>query len=103
MKTTKVVTREIEETAEVRCNKCGDLCSTPKREIAVAEDSRCEWYGLIGATFSAGYFSEVFEDGHKFEWDMCEPCLKQLFASFKIPAKRECSVHGKSCESLRDE
>ena len=70
------------------CNKCGKSCAKPEND----EPLQCN-YGLIDATFTAGYFSEVFEDLDKITFSICEECLFELFLTFKImPEAQEVGV-----------
>lgn len=91
MKKTIKVKHEVEREVvlEQRCNKCGELCTTPSLETDLAmhpaNGREREWYGLIDAEFTTGYFSDALVDGHKYTFSMCEPCLKALFETFTIP------------------
>lgn len=87
MKTIKKITQEVEVIAEVRCNKCGELCSTASQERALT-NSR-DWYGLIEVGFTTGYFSDVLPDGMCYRFSLCEPCVKELMNTFKFPAEEE--------------
>lgn len=91
MKTIKTITQEVEVVAEVRCNKCGELCTTPSHESHVANHGayRRDWYGLIEVGFTTGYFSDVLPDGMAYRFSLCEPCVKELMETFKIPAEEE--------------
>jgi len=89
MKTTKTVTREVVETDEIRCNKCGELCSTPSQERHVLNGGNRCWYGLIEAKFTTGYFSDVLDDMQAYSFSLCEPCVKELMASFKLSAEQK--------------
>lgn len=92
MKKTEIVKAEVEKeiVIEHRCNKCGELCTTPSLETHLAlhpnnSERGREWYGLIDTDFTTGYFSDSLPDGHKYTFSLCEDCLKALFATFAIP------------------
>ncbi len=91
MKTTKTVTREVVETDEVRCNKCGELCTTPsqERQMLMSHRGTRDWYGLIEAKFTTGYFSDVLNDMQAYTFSLCEPCVKELMESFTLPAEQK--------------
>jgi hypothetical protein len=72
----KTVTKEIEVTTDVLCNKCGKTCSMPHAAL--------QHFGLIEAEVSGGFDSTVLEDLHTYTFSLCEVCLKELFSTFKI-------------------
>ena len=78
MKITKVekVTEERELLTDVICNKCGNSCR-PK-------EYNTDFYGLIEATVTGGFDSPALADACAYTFSMCEPCLKELFDSFKF-------------------
>ena len=87
MRTIKKITQEVEVIAEVKCNKCGELCTTPHQEAAALQHR--DWYGLIEVGFTTGYFSSVLPDGMSYRFSLCEPCVKELMGTFKISAEEE--------------
>jgi hypothetical protein len=73
----------------VDCNKCGKSCAKPENDAQL----QCN-YGLNNASFTTGYFSDVFEDLNKITFSMCEECLFELFLTFKVmPKMQEVDVH----------
>lgn len=89
MKKIEKITQEIEVVTAVHCNKCGELCTTPHQETCLNGSSRRDWYGLIEVGFTTGYFSEVLPDGLSYRFSLCEPCVKELMNTFKIPAEEQ--------------
>ncbi len=69
--------REVEVVRDVLCNRCGGTC--------VSEQG--SQYGL-SATVEGGYESTHLEDLVAYHFDLCEKCLSELFAQFKIPPDR---------------
>ncbi len=67
MRRTERVTREVEITTEVICNKC-----------CVKTTGNC-----LAAEYKAAYGSDF--DGMQYTFDLCEKCLFALFETFKIP------------------
>jgi hypothetical protein len=61
------------------CNKCGD-------EIKTVYD---DLYGLESKV-SGGYCSDHLLDMTKYEWAMCELCLRTMFNGFKVPPTTFC-------------
>ncbi len=91
MRTLKKITQEVVVVDEVRCNKCGELCSTPVQEddVKARGNNHRDWYGLIEVGFTTGYFSSVLPDGMAYRFSLCEPCVKELMDTFKISAEEE--------------
>ena len=92
MKTTKLVTKEVEIVDVVTCNRCGEVATTPSQEKAMLGTGgprERSWYGLIEASFETGYFSDVLPDSTIYTFSLCEPCVKELMSTFKHPAE-EC-------------
>lgn len=81
MKKTTIVQQEVEVVEDVICNKCEKSCR-PSKEVP-------DFYGLIEASFSTGYFSEALPDGMRYSFSLCEECLAELFKSFKISPEEE--------------
>lgn len=74
----------------VRCNMCEN--SLIKGEEYTFKD----YYGLINATFTTGYYSDDFPDGFRYTFSLCESCLRTLFCKFKIqPNKKDLFGWGK--------
>lgn len=85
MKISKIVTKEVTgpETTDILCNLCGETLSPDKdHEIA-----KTEYYGLVEAVVTGGYFSTHLEDGGVYTFSLCESCLSDLFNKFKYPCK----------------
>ena len=65
---------------DILCNKCGNSCRP--------SNVHCRnFYGLIEARVTGGYFSEDLEDLTAYTFSICESCLKELFASFALPVE----------------
>lgn len=79
----KKMTKEVEVTEDIFCNKCGESC----REDTLPEDV-AGFYGLIEARVTGGYFSPALEDMTCYDFSLCEKCLKQLFDDFRIPVQK---------------
>jgi Fe-S-cluster containining protein len=82
MKKMKTVIQEVEIIEDIICNKCGGSCCTKFDPI-----ENTDFYGLIEASFSTGYFSQHLPDGFIYSFSLCEKCLAELFKSFKIEPK----------------
>lgn len=76
MKIMKNVQQEVEVVDDVICNKCKKSCR-PNDEVS-------DFYGLIEASFSTGYYSQDLPDGVVYSFSLCEECLSELFKSFQI-------------------
>lgn len=74
----KTVTKEIEVTTDIICNKCGNTCTIV---------SCLQHYGLIEVEVSGGFDSKSLNDLTTYTFSVCECCLKELFRSFKIPVE----------------
>lgn len=76
IKTVKeTVTREVEYVEDVICNRCGNTCKPPDAS---------DFYGLIEARVSGGYWSPRLGDMRVYVFSLCENCLDELFSTFKI-------------------
>lgn len=84
MKKMKTVTQEVEIIEDIVCNRCGGSCRSKLDPI-----ENTDFYGLIEASFSTGYFSQHLPDGFIYSFSLCEECLAELFKSFKIEPKAE--------------
>lgn len=70
---------------DVLCNKCGESCvPLPLRPNNIISK---DFYGLIEATVSGGYYSYALSDCCNYTFSLCEGCLKELFDSFKLPVE----------------
>ena len=58
------------------CNKCGMSC----------QGHVGNWNGLINCEVAGAYDSSHFDDGAVFIFSLCEKCLVDLFATFKLSA-----------------
>jgi hypothetical protein len=108
MRTTRMITKEVEATVAVFCNGCGSNCALPvggcpgqpiqwvpdvgfvhlTPEEAVARDldeGVVNAYGLVEASVSGGCDSVALRDRSTYTFSLCEPCLGLLFATFKHP------------------
>lgn len=78
MRLTRTITKEVEETCDILCNKCG-------------KSLKCEFNinGLVEAEVRGAYDSPRLLDGAKYEFSLCEKCLFELFDKFVLPPWRE--------------
>lgn len=74
MRTTRRVTREVDEVDDIRCNRCGASCRGT---------AGMNWCGLIGAEVIGGYDSPALGDMEALAFDVCERCLVEWVATFK--------------------
>src|SRR5690606_6519649 len=65
----------------ILCNKCGN-------SLVAGKNPYDDFQGLIDANFIGGYNSKKW-DLTRVSFSLCEECLEELFASFKIPHKEE--------------
>lgn len=75
MRTTKIVNKDVEETDDILCNKCGQSLKN-----CGFEDYGFE--GLIEISILFGYGSK--QDGTSYKFSLCEDCIMELVKSFKI-------------------
>lgn len=71
------IEKEIEKIDDIICNKCGKSCR------AYPESSM--FSGLLEYRFNGCYGSEPLEDMTGYIFSICNPCLKEIFDTFKIP------------------
>ena len=60
----------------ISCDKCG-----VEHEIHGANDSGMEAQEFLSINFTGGYAS-IFGDMDKFECDLCQYCMKELFGQY---------------------
>jgi len=65
------------------CNNCGEICTKYHDETPVGN------YGLVKAIVEGGYYSTYLEDCYRYEFNLCEKCLKEIFEKFKIPVSKK--------------
>ncbi len=58
------------------CNMCGNSL--------VNEEHGTELYGLNNCSITGGYYSTYLVDLHKYNFNLCESCLRTMFNDFKI-------------------
>lgn len=75
------VTREEDQVVDIICNRCGESL----RVSLDTDGNHHDYYGLGEVEVSGGYASPVLPDAMTFTFSLCEPCLGQLFSTFKIP------------------
>ena len=76
----KQVFKEVSVVEDIYCNNCG----------ASLKSSNDDFYGLPTITVTGGYYSTHLVDNTKYEFALCEKCLKILFEQFKIkPATKQ--------------
>ena len=87
MRTTKEITVMKTVTAEVFCNKCSLTCRSAQDDFHYNEedDTAHPFYGLIEAEVAGHYYSPALDDCKNYRFSLCEKCLKEMFATFKIP------------------
>ena len=83
MKKTETISKEVTETVDVFCNKCGFSCKDPYGQFC----------GLIEAEVSGGYGSTHLGDGDVYIFSLCERCLIEMFPTFMYPAKQGNYLH----------
>jgi hypothetical protein len=72
------ITRQYQKTVEVKvdviCNRCGQSCYR-------------DGFGPLGveALATGQYESELLEDCHMYQFDLCEKCTVEVASTFKIP------------------
>lgn len=76
MKVTRKLAVPVSVVEDIFCNKCGLSCKSPAGD----------YYGLIEATVTAGFYSTHFEDGDVHKISICERCLRDMILSFKYPS-----------------
>ena len=59
----------------MNCNKCGIDCDRAYDEALKSP------YGL-STSVSGGYLSDYLVDGHTYEFNICEKCLREMFDGF---------------------
>lgn len=72
------VTREEDKVVDILCNRCGESLGVD------TGGGHRDYYGLGEVQVSGGYASPVLPDAMTFTFSLCEPCLGQLFSTFKI-------------------
>jgi hypothetical protein len=73
----KKVRKQVEVVTGAICNKCKGPCLIEG-----------DIYGL-SATVSGGYNSTHLTDMVTYRFELCEKCLSELFAGFKVPPDKE--------------
>lgn len=63
----------VSEIKDIICNKCGNSCRF----------GPLNYEGLIEVTFQSGFYSTIFGDCQEHSFSLCEPCLKELYETFK--------------------
>ena len=95
MKKTEIRTRPVETTVEILCNKCGNSCGAKN----FPEDDLPEFHGLLEVYVDGTYFSPRLADLMRYRFSICEPCLLEMFATFKIqPETFEIDIWGRRLE-----
>lgn len=70
--------KEVEVVNDVLCNKC-------EKSLKVKQSE--DYYGLREVTVHSGFFSAEFPDCTRYTFSLCEECLAELFATFKLPVQ----------------
>jgi len=71
--TTRVETREVQEVESIACNKCGQ---------DIDRDTRL--YGNYFVGEYCGGYASILGDCDRWNFDLCEPCLKTFMSGFVI-------------------
>ena len=79
---TKTVTEERVVVKDVLCNKCGETCIPDSPQNGAP-------HGLVEANVTGGYHSTHIGDCESHTFSLCEKCLVELFATFKIPTEHK--------------
>jgi hypothetical protein len=85
MRVTKKIQQTVEVTDDILCNRCG-------RSLKTKLDPDGEIYnfdGLAECTVSGGYTSPCLSDMTNYTFSLCEPCLVDIFNSFKLPIQHD--------------
>lgn len=92
MKGNKMIQKHTEETIrlteiidDVFCNKCGQRISKPMDKYS--EFPSTVWDEYITVSHGFGYFSNIFSDGERHEFHLCEQCYSGIINDFKIPVE----------------
>jgi hypothetical protein len=80
MRITHIVKRDVEETKDIFCNKCGVTCALPLKP----SDGHVVYYGLVEASITTGALSPVLPDGHRYTFSLCEPCIAEMMKTWLI-------------------
>ncbi len=80
-------TQRVRRTVDVLCNLCGGSCRLPRLPERHPGTIPTSFYGLIEATVTGAYESDVLEDCTWYRFSLCERCLAELFARCKVPVQ----------------
>lgn len=78
MKVTRKLEVPTDIVTDIFCNKCGLSCKAPSGEF----------YGLIEAEITTGYYSTHLFDGDVHRFSLCERCLSDFMTSFLYPSNQ---------------
>lgn len=76
----KTVMEEVAYVEDIICNKC---------EKSLKDSSNINYEGLVEADVAFGYGSDHFGDMTQIQFSLCEKCLHNLVATFKISPLKE--------------
>lgn len=80
MRITHTVKKNVEETKDIFCNKCGKTCAVP----LTSTHDMVNYHGLIEASVRGGYRSPVLTDGATYTFSLCELCLAKMMKTWLI-------------------
>ena len=87
-KHTKEILKEVEIIDEIICNKCGQKIGRPMgNHQEDIPDSMWNEYIVFNNEF--GFFSNIFSDGERHEFHLCEQCYANIISDFKIPPEKQ--------------
>ena len=65
------------ETSEIRCDRCGF-----ESRLALGLNAMFEIQEYLTVGFTAGYGATAFDDGDRYEADLCQRCVKSLLGQY---------------------
>lgn len=91
MQVTKKMTVQRDEVVDVVCNKCGE---SQKVDVAEMRDedgfkisAHVYFHEYLPVDYRLGFYSRLFGDETRLVFDLCEKCLHEFVAGFKIKAE----------------
>lgn len=89
MRKIKKVKKDVEETDDLICNKCGGSL-----KVFTDRDNKFfNYVGLCEVEVSGAYCSQYIEDEESYRFSLCAKCCKELIDSFTIPAEYKDLLH----------
>jgi hypothetical protein len=85
-KSWQALTVEADVVSDLICNRCGESMAAPFRGGILADrHSEREYLGLIDGVVDGCYASTHLVDTHRYRFELCESCVRDLFCGFKVP------------------